>query len=318
MNDDTAMIGKNGSRTVLSSSQNSPKRILGEKQRFCLMLVLPAAIVLTLFQVVPIVIGANASFRDWMLNDPKGTWVGLQHYSYILNDSVFLKVVLPNTFLLMFLSVSISLCFGLALAHLLNRPFPGHAIVQTFILLPLMIAPVIASMTVRWMFNDQFGIVSVVMHALGFGTNSWLAERWPSFCIILFTDVWLWTPWFTIILLAALRGLPKEPYEAARIDAATWWRTFTHVTLPMLRPVMVICIVIRAIDCFRTFDQVWVITGGGPARQTEVISIYAYTEAFQNLNFARGTAAAVIGAVIIGVFSFGLYKFLNRFVEVSR
>ncbi|HEX9719488.1 MAG TPA: sugar ABC transporter permease [Ramlibacter sp.] len=291
---------------------------VNEKTRFTLLLLAPSATLLVLFQIMPIIIGANASFRDWRLYDPQKTWVGLQHYIYILTDPVFLTLVLPNTLLLMVLSVSIGLCLGLALAHLMNQHFVGHTVIQTIILLPLMIAPVIASMMMRWIFNDQFGVVAAVMEALGLGSIAWLSDRWPSFAIIVLTDVWLWTPWFTIILLAGLRSLPKEPYEAAAIDAAGKWRVFTHITLPMMRSVMAVCIVIRSIDAFRTFDQVWVITGGGPARQTEVFSIYAYTEAFVFLNFARGTAAAIIGAMIIGTLGWGLYKMLNRFMEVSR
>lgn len=283
-----------------------------------LLLVLPAATVLLLFEIFPILIGANASFRHWPLYNPTGEWRGLEHYKAVLSDPVFLGLVLPNTLLLLTLSVSISLLLGLALAHLLNREFPGRWLVQTIILVPLMIAPVISSMMMRWIFNDQFGIVAVVMEALGLGTMAWLAERWPSFAIIVLTDVWIWTPWFTIILLAGLKSLPKEPFEAAAIDAATPWRVFTHLTLPMMRSVIAVCVVIRSIDAFRTFDQVWVITAGGPARQTEVFSVYAYVEAFQNLNFARGSAAAIIGAVIIMVLGVGLYRLLDRFMDVSR
>ena len=291
---------------------------LNEKQRFTLLLLAPAATVLVLFQIVPIFIGANASFRDWALYDPQKTWVGFKHYAYVLTDPNFLLLVLPNTFLLMVLSVSASLVLGLALAHVLLREFPGHRLVQTVILLPLMVAPVIVSMMMRWVFIDQFGIVAAVIEGLGFEPIAWLAERWPSFFIILFTDAWIWTPWFTIILLAGLKSLPREPYEAAAIDAATRWRVFTHITLPMLRPVMLVCIVIRSIDAFRTFDQVWVISGGGPARGTEVFSVYAYIEAFQNLNFGRGSAAAVIGGLIILVVGLAMYRALNRLMEVSR
>ena len=291
---------------------------LGEKQRFMLLLIAPAASVLILFQVVPILIGANASFRNWPLYDPSGEWLGLHHYLRVLSDPIFLSVVLPNTLLLMVSSVTISLCLGLALAHLLNRDFVGQRVVQTVILLPLMIAPVIAAMMMRWVFNDQFGIVSVVWRGLGFGPMAWLAERWPAFAIIVFTDVWIWTPWFTIILLAGLKSLPREPYEAAAIDAASKWRMFTHLTLPMLRPVIAVCVVIRAIDAFRTFDQVWVISQGGPARQTEVFSVYAYVEAFHNLNFGRGSAAAIVGALIIMMLGIALYKVLDRYMDVSR
>ena len=283
-----------------------------------LLLIAPAAAVLLLFQIVPILFGANASFRDWQLFNPKKTWVGLDHYFFVLSDPNFLGLVLPNTFLLMVASVVISLALGLALAQLLNWNFRGHRIIQTVILLPQMIAPVIAATSMRWTFNDQFGVVAAFLRWVGFGQISWLAERWPSFLIILLTDVWIWTPWFALILLAALRSLPREPFEAAQIDAAGRWRTFTRITLPMLRPVIGVCVLIRSIDAFRTFDVAWVLTGGGPARTTEVFSVYTYIETFVNLDFGRGTAAAIIGAFIILVVAWAMYKTINRLADISR
>ena len=291
---------------------------MNEKTRFMLALIAPAALVLVLFQVVPILTGANASFRDWTLHDPKRTWVGLANYIHVLRDAEFLGIVLPNTFGFMFASVTLSLLLGLAIALMLNKRFPGRWLVQSFVLLPLMVAPVIAAIMIRWMFNDQFGVVNAAVEGLGFAPVSWLTQRWTTFFVILLTDVWLWTPWFALILLAGLQSLPPEPFEAARIDAASAWRTFRHITLPMLRPVMVVCVVIRAIDAFRTFDIVWTISGGGPARATELFSLYAYVESFQFLNLGRGSAAAVIGAVIIVIFALLLYRLLNRFVEVSK
>jgi multiple sugar transport system permease protein len=215
-------------------------------------------------------------------------------------------------------TVICSLVFGLLIALMLNKKFPGRLLVQSFVLLPLMVAPVIAAIMVRWMFNDQFGVVNAALQGLGLEPVTWLTGRWTAFFVILLTDVWLWTPWFALILLAGLQSLPPEPFEAAQIDAAGPWRTFRYITLPMLRPVMVVCIVIRAIDAFRTFDIVWTISGGGPARATELFSLYAYVESFQFLNLGRGSAAAVIGAIVIVVFAMGLYRILNRFVEVSR
>jgi multiple sugar transport system permease protein len=291
---------------------------LDEKKRFMLALIAPAVAVLIVFQILPIVTGTNASFRDWHLHDPQKTWIGLTNYAYVLRDDEFLGTVLPNTFGFMFASVACSLIAGLLIALLLNRKFPGRWLVQTIILLPLMVAPVIAAIMIRWMFNDQFGIVNVILGVFGVPQIAWLTQKWTAFLAILLTDVWLWTPWFALLLLAGLQSLPPEPFEAAQIDAASAWRTFRYITLPMLRPVMVVCIVIRAIDAFRTFDIVWTISGGGPARATEVFSIYAYVEAFQFMNFGRGSAAAVIGAVIIVVFAMLLYRILNRWVEVSK
>lgn len=291
---------------------------IDEKGRFMLFLIAPAAIVLVCFEIIPILIGMNASFRDWSLVNPQKTWVGLKQYIAVFTDPVFLQIVLPNTFILMIVSVSVSLAFGLALASLLNRPFFGRPVVRTVILLPLTIAPVITATMMRWSFNDQFGVITTFLSFLGFPDIPWLSDRWPSFALVIMTDIWIWTPWFTIILLAALQGLPPEPFEAARIDAATPWCIFRRVTVPMLRPVIVVCVLIRAIDAFRTFDQVWILTGGGPARTTEVFSVYTYVQAFVNLDVGRGSAAAGVGAIIMLFVGVGLYKLVNRTVEVSR
>ena len=295
-----------------------PQRRFGEQERFMLLLIAPAALLMVMFQVLPIMIGANASFRDWALNNPKKTWVGFAHYVQVITDPAFLQVVLPNTFVFMFASVAGSLLAGLGLALFLNRPFPGQKLVQTVLLLPLMVAPVIAAIMLRWMFNDQFGIVNVILEAVGIEGISWFTQRWSAFSVIVLTDIWLWTPWFTLLLLAGLQSLPREPFEAAAIDGASQWRVFRYLTLPMLRPVIVVCIVIRAIDAFRTFDIVWTLTGGGPARSTELFSLYAYEHAFLNLDFGRGSAAAIVGAVIIVVVGLVLYRILDRVVDVSR
>jgi multiple sugar transport system permease protein len=294
------------------------RKLFGEQQRFMLLLIAPSALLLLLFQVVPIVMGANASFRDWALSNPKKTWIGLDHYAMVLSDPAFLTIVLPNTFLFMVLSVGLSLGAGLGLALLLNRTFFGQKLVQTVLLVPLMVAPVIAAIMIRWMFNDQFGIVNVILEALGIETFPWFTQRWTAFSIIVLTDIWLWTPWFTLLLLAGLQSLPKEPFEAAAIDGTSSWRVFRYLTLPMLRPVIVVCIVIRTIDAFRTFDIVWTLTGGGPARQTELFSVYAYENAFIFLNFGMGSAAALIGAGIILIVGLALYRMLDRVVQVSR
>ena len=283
-----------------------------------LLLIAPAAIVLVCFQIIPIIVGMNASFRDWSLVNPLRTWVGLSQYVAVFTDPVFLKIVLPNTFILIVSSVSVSLILGLGLASLLNKPFFGRPLVRTVILLPLTIAPVITATMMRWSFNDQFGVITTFLAYLGFPEVAWLSDRWPSFTLVILTDIWIWAPWFTIILLAALQGLPPEQFEAAKIDAATPWRTFIHVTLPMLRPVITVCILIRSIDAFRTFDQVYILTGGGPARSTEVFSVYVYVQAFVNLDFGRGAAAAGAGAIIMLLVGVGLYRLVNRTMVRSR
>ncbi len=290
----------------------------GERERFMLALILPAVIILIAFQIVPILIGANASFRNYSLFNPQKTFVGFANYRRILTDPLFYGIVLPNTFVFMIVSVSGGLLAGLTLAMMLNRRFRGERLVRTAILLPLMVAPVVAAIMITWMFNDQFGIANVIMQALGFEPVPWMISRWTALTVVIMTDIWLWTPWFTILILAALQSLPPEPHEAARIDGANAWQVFRNITLPLLRPVLMVCIVIRTIDAFRVFDIVWTITKGGPARSTEVFSIYAYKQAFVYLNFDMGSAASLIGALIIMVVGGVLYKGLNYLVEVSK
>jgi multiple sugar transport system permease protein len=284
---------------------------------FMLQLVAPAALIMLAFQIVPILIGANASFRDWSLYDPAMTWVGWSQYVAVLTDPYFYGLVLPNTLLFMIIAVSCELVAGLTLASLLNRTFPGRYLARTVLLLPLMVAPVIAAMMLRWMLNDQFGIVNVVLEVLGFEGVPWLAQRTTAFAAVLLADFWLWTPWFMILLLAGMQSLPAAPFEAAAIDGASRWRVFRYITLPMLRPVMAVCVIIRAIDAFRVFDQVWVISGGGPARSTETVSVYAYVEAFHNLDFGKGSAAAIVAGMIILIVGLVLYGIVNRFLRVS-
>ena len=291
---------------------------VGERERFMLALILPAFLVLGLFQIVPVLLGANASFRSWSLFNPQKTFVGFENYRRVLTDPLFYGTVLPNTFLFMIASVMGGLVAGLGLAVMLNRKFPGARLVRTAILLPLMVPPVVAAIMITWMFNDQFGIVNVVLQAVGLEPVPWLIYRWTSLGIVVATDVWLWTPWFTILILAALQTLPPEPHEAAKIDGAGPWRLFRHITLPLLQPVLMVCVVVRAIDAFRVFDIVWTITKGGPARSTETFSIYAYKQAFVYLNFDLGAAASLIGAAIIMIVGAVLYRGLSAVVEVSR
>src|SRR2546422_2548338 len=161
-------------------------------KRFMLALILPALAILIGFQIVPIVIGANASFRSWSLFNPQKTFVGLANYRRILGDPLFYGTVLPNTFLFMVASVSGGLLAGLGLATLINRRFRGQRLVRTPLLLPLMGPPVVAAIMITWMFNDQFGIANGILEALGPEPGAWLVSPWTRLAIVIRTGIWLW------------------------------------------------------------------------------------------------------------------------------
>jgi multiple sugar transport system permease protein len=286
-----------------------------QRRGFMLQLLAPAALVLLLFEIVPVLVGLDASLRRYQLIDPPYPFVGLANYRRVLADPQFHGVVLVNTSLFMVASVSGGLLLGLGLAMLLNRRFRGAAVVRTVVVFPMMVSPVVAAIMVAWIFNDQFGIANVVVRALGFAPVTWLVNRWLAFTIVILTDIWLHTPFYVLLILAALQTMPVEPHEAARVDGASAWQVFRNVTLPLLRPVLLAAVVIRAIDAFRVFDIAWTITKGEPGRATEVFSIYAYKESFIFLDFGAGTAAALVGAVVIMAVGAALYVGLRRLAE---
>ena len=291
--------------------------LLGEKTRFQLELLAPAVVLLVAFELYPIVMGLIISMQRFTIYSPEREFVGLANFVRIVTDSHFYAEVIPNTILFMLATVILQLLLGLGLAMLLNRramdgPFGTFA--RTVLLLPLMIPAVITGLMFAWMFNDQFGAVNHIIQGLGGPYISWLTDRWRALAVVILAEVWMFTPYFMILLYAALRSLPQEPHEAARIDGANAWQVFRYITLPLLFPVIVVTVIIRMFDAFRAFDIVWTITKGGPGGSTEVFSIYAYKLAFTNLQYDMGSAAAMLGAFVSLLIGIVVYRL---FVQVS-
>lgn len=295
--------------------QNKSGFRVREKNLFMVQLVIPALLVVVFFQIVPIVQGIIISLHDFRLYREARPFVGLLNYKKVLFSPHFYKIVLPNTFLFTAICLSIEFLFGLGIALMYNKRFPGGKVARVILLLPLMIPPVIIGLMFAWMFNDQFGVINILLSAIKLTSIAWLAGRWSAFFVIILSEVWTWTPWFVLLILAGLQAVPPEPCESARIDGANKWQVFWYVVFPLLKPVVAVCFLIRFFDLFRTFDQVWAITRGGPARATELYSLYAYKESFVYLKFGMGTTAALIGAVIVMMVGMIMYK---SFVSLVR
>lgn len=288
---------------------------VNEKTLFQLQLLAPAMILLVAFQLYPLVLGLIISVQRFTIYDPSRTFVGLENYIRIATDYHFYAEVVPNTILYMVAVVVLEVMLGLGLAVLLNRPSLDGTlgtILRTALLLPLMVPPVITGLMFAWMFNDQFGAVNQLIQEAGGPAISWFTERWKALAVVIMADTWMYTPYFMILLLAALKSLPIEPHEAARIDGADAWQIFWYVTLPLLFPVIVVTVIIRCFDAFRTFDLVWTITKGGPGGATEVFSIYAYKVAFTNLQYDLGSAAAMMGAFVSMMLGVAFYRVFTR------
>lgn len=289
-----------------------------ERFRFMIQLMLPSFLMLVLFQGLPVIMGIVTSFQRFNMYETTVRWNGFDNYLAVFRDKHFLTVIVPNTLIFMVAAVAVEFCLGMGIAMLINRKFRLAGVVRTILILPLMVAPLISGLMFAWMFNDQFGVVNVILGVFGIKPIAWLTMRWTAFFAILMADVWSWTPWFIIILFAGLQTLPKDPHEAAMLDGANAWQIFWHVTLPLMFPVVAVTLVLRSFDAFRVFDIVWAVTGGGPGRGTETFSVYTYKEAFGFMKFGTSAAVANLGALLQMVIGLLFYRTVHHALQHRR
>jgi multiple sugar transport system permease protein len=261
------------------------------------VLLAPAALALTAVAAYPLLAGIRASFRTYRYGRDLGS-AGLDNYRVILHDAVFWEAMW-TTARYVAIAVAIETLLGLALALLVANELRFSRLVRVGLILPMTIAPVVVGVIWRLMFASDIGVVNPVFSALGLGTPNVLASGTSAFVGVVAVDVWEWTPLLFLIILAGLQGLPQEPLEAARVDGASPWRVFVDHTLPLLRPVLMVAVVLRLIDAIGTFDQIFVLTKGGPGNATQLISTYAYNTAFRFSQYGR--AMAMVMALLVCV-----------------
>jgi multiple sugar transport system permease protein len=206
---------------------------------------------------------------------------------------------------------------GLGLALLMYREFPGHGVVRTCLMLPLFLTPSIVALNWVFMFNPRIGVVPWLASFVGAPANfPYLADPSTAMASVIMVEVWRGTPFMFIILLAGLQSLSQEVLEAAAIDGATAWQALLHVKVPLLMPLILVALSIRAMDAFREFDLIFVMTGGGPGQRTEVLSMLAYNMGFKYFDMGRASALAYIILFLVLVISIYFVKKL-RDMQVS-
>jgi len=232
-------------------------------------------------------------------------FTGLDNYFFLLSDDRFWNA-LGNTLYFTLLSVSVELVLGLAIALLLERDFRHKGMMRAVVLLPWAIPTVVSARMWEWIFNGDFGVLN---RLLGIRIN-WLGSPFWAMHAAVFADIWKTTPFVAIIIMAGLQAIPRDLYRAARVDGAGSLDIFMGITLPLLRPVILVVLLFRSLDAFRVFDAVYVLTGGGPANTTETLSIYAYKVLFQTLQFGYGSTLAVAVFLCTGLISAGYIRLL--------
>jgi multiple sugar transport system permease protein len=239
-------------------------------------------------------------------------YVGIKYYMKLLQDKRMWDS-LENTLVFTVISVFLELVFGLAIALFINRQFRGRGLVRAAVLVPWAIPTVISALMWKFMFDGQNGIMAKWFETIGIVSDmgELLTTKAGSMFAIIFADVWKTTPFMALLLLAGLQTIPRSLYEAADVDGASRFRQFVHITLPMLKPTILVALLFRTLDAFRIFDLVYVLTGGGPANSTETISIYAYKTMFAQMSFGEGSALSVVVFICVALISIIFIKLLG-------
>jgi multiple sugar transport system permease protein len=243
------------------------------------------ALLITIGILSPFVLGAYYAFLNYAAVRPAPSFVGLQNFANVLTDPTFWSSV-RTTAIYAAVATFVETSLGIGLALLLNRSSFVGKIFERVLILPLMIAPVIAGVIWKLMFNPQFGILN---HILGLGsTFNWLSTDTALWSVIL-VDIWIYTPFVAILVLAGIRSLPKEPFEASDVDGAGWFYMFRRLMLPMMWPYILVAVIFRLMDSLKVFDHVFVLTAGGPGSTTRTLQIGAYEDSIINLNYSLGS-----------------------------
>ena len=274
------------------------------------LIALPALLVL-IGILYPFVMGVAYSFTAYAFTRPNTAFVGLRQYQRMVEDSNFWY----STFVTLayaFSATGVQLTLGLIIAMLLNRDSRIGRILQTTLIFPMMIAPVISTLIWKMMMQPSVGILNPMMQAVGLPHLQWAAVPETALFSVVLIDVWMFTPFAALILLAGLRSFPQGPFEAARVDGASFWFTFRNLTLPMLTPFILIVIIFRFMDSLKMFDIIFSMTEGGPGNTLMTYQLTAYRTSIQFQKLAQGLPYAIILYIVIYFVSQYLVKWWGR------
>ena len=282
-----------------------------------ILLLGPAMLGLVVLTIYPLIEGVRLSLVDYSLlsTTSTGQWIWFQNYADLFKNPDFwdaTRITLQYTLM----AVILEMMVGLGLALLLSQDLPGTALARTVVMSAMVMTPVIVGTAWRLMYNPGWGLITYLLGLIGIGEHAYLAEVSTVIPALVLVDVWEWSPFVMLILLAALQSVPLDLYEAATVDGASAWQNFRYITLPFLRPAIAVALLIRTMDCFRTFDTIFAMTGGGPGTASQNLNILSYYTGLEFFHMSSASAIAVISLVIITVISMLILRMFG--VELWR
>lgn len=266
------------------------------------LLTAPALLIMLGLMLYPLLYAFYLSFMQWRPDE--SIWLGVDNYVRLAGDRLFWKT-LGNTFFYTFWNVTAGTMLSLVMALLMNQPGAMARLFRLVVALPLIISAPIAALTWSWVLDTDFGLLNQSLLEAGLVDRAvpWLNSPFYARWSIVMVNIWLGTGLSALLLLAALQQIPKELLESATLDGAGVWQRFRHVTLPQLRPMLLVVLIIKLIGSFKTFDQVFIMTGGGPLYSSETILVYLYRHGFEYFDFGYASAVGVIFFVIVATLS---------------
>lgn len=289
----------------MEKSTNFPKKNLqyyiNQNDRY--IFPAPAVIFVVAILIFPVAFTVYLSFHNWSGGVTPPKFVGLENYRGLIEDQRFINS-LKNTLYFVSLSIFSQILSGLIAALVFHQNFIGRGVARTLFMFPMIATPSAMALVWKMMLDPTIGSLGYIVERLGGPEMLWVADIKTVIPSLVMVDTWQWTPLVMLIILSGLAALPVEPYEAAKVDGASSIQTFFYITLPLLRPTLVIAAMFRIIDCIKTFDIIMVITSGGPAYASEILNIYAFNESLTYLHFGTGSTLLVALTLIVVIVAF--------------
>ena len=278
-----------------------------------IILILPAIIAISLVVIIPLIFSLYTSFTSYKLTRPDSlfNFVGFRNYERLLDNSKF-WYAFGRTIIFLTIALNLELLLGLGIALLINKITWGQRTLRTIMMFPMMFSPILVGFQWKYVFNDNIGLLNNFLYLFGYQSAiPWLIDRYLAMGSILVAEIWANTAIFSILLLAGLMGIPKDPIEAARVDGCNSWQVFKNITLPFLMPFIFIALTIRSLDVSRAYDIVHIMTGGGPAMMTELVWTMIARVGYKDANMGMANAMSYVSIILSIAFTYYFFTKLK-------
>jgi multiple sugar transport system permease protein len=277
------------------------------QKNIAIYLTMPSLIVTIVLLAIPVAYGVYLSFTNLDIIKRTNDFIGLKNYIKAFTDAALYMSIFRNIIYVVVV-VTFNFLIGFFMAFICYQNFIGNKALRFIIILPMLLIPTAAAVLWRFLYNYDIGLINSLLTTMNLSRIGWLIS--PKFALlsVILTDIWAWTPWMFLILLAGMENLDKQVLEAANIDGASQFQVIKNIMLPIMSPIIAIAISLKAIETFRTFDYLWVMTGGGPGSSSDITSTFIFKQAFKHLQYGYASALSIIVMAVLVILTIFIVK----------